>query len=230
MITQQQYIEIVRELVIFFNMASDDNVTVFPPKTPEHIYPVISFAAPFDMATIAILVDITRRHAMADFFWIASARRPDLATCVLHDDSRKVFKTLLPTEDIKLVETFLSTVYAVIDRFYTEYRVPKPKAGETLFFPCKITDKRGTAQTFNLASLVPGFAGTTANAHLTVSDPKFDYYCTWCFNRREGANVKLEKCSKCLATRYCRPECKTAHWKNGHSIECKPLVVGDLLK
>ena len=50
-----------------------------------------------------------------------------------------------------------------------------------------------------------------------------------CFNPlchcMDNEDKRFKSCSNCRSTKYCSKECQTAHWKNGHKLECKDFQV-----
>jgi len=206
-----------------------DNVTIVPPKTPEHKYPVVSIGpVPLRQEVVDKLIEFCRNNEMADIYWLATEKRPDIRENILHDDSREAIEALLDArKDIHVAVVFISTFYYTVEFYYNKNHVPTPSAGgPQVFLPCKIPNGPATFKTYNIASLVPGRNGLPAP--YAIDDPKFRYRCSWCFNRRADPSQVLQKCSTCRAKRYCHSECQLADWKAGHNKECKPVVDVDI--
>jgi len=43
---------------------------------------------------------------------------------------------------------------------------------------------------------------------------------------KETRDIKFGKCERCGRTKYCSKKCQSAHWNQGHKVDCnKPAIV-----
>src|SRR5690242_20066566 len=56
-----------------------DNVTIVPPRTLEHRYPIASIGpVALRQEVLEKLIDFCRNNEMADIYWLATEKRPDI--------------------------------------------------------------------------------------------------------------------------------------------------------
>jgi len=199
----------------------DDDITVHPPASPEHIYPVVAMGTvPLADDVVDKLVDFARRHEMAELFWIASEKRPDIPVCTLHADSVEEVAALVGNRDaLEAAVTFLQTFYKTLEYYYAGYDVPAPTADAEVYIPCRVPRADGQLKMYNIISLVPGRDGLVRA--YPADHPRFRYYCSWCLNRHADKRKRLLKCGRCCATRYCGIGCQRKDWGAGHKAVCK---------
>jgi hypothetical protein len=199
--------------------AVNGSLTVKPPESPEHIYPVVSFEVPIPPAAVDVLLDLARSREMPKLFWISSERRN--IKCELHQDSQTEVKSLIDGLcSLGDAQIFLSTYYRTLEHFHQTYRIPAHQEGKELMLPCRITCSDKKSKLYNFASRVEGYPGVLGISSFS-SQLEFRFYCSWCFNRREVEPLKLRKCGRCKEKRYCDTWCQEQHWHAGHKQQCK---------